>query len=52
LNWEAIGALAELVGAIGVIASLAYLASQIRQNTHAMRGGAHEADIEPGPPSA
>jgi hypothetical protein len=33
LNWEAIGAIAELAGAIGVVASLAYLAVQIRQNT-------------------
>ena len=33
MNWEAIGAIAELLGAIGVILSLAYLAVQIRQNT-------------------
>jgi hypothetical protein len=33
VNWDAIGAVAELVGAIGVVASLAYLATQIRQNT-------------------
>ena len=45
MNWEAIGALAELVGAIGVIASLVYLASQIRQNTNAMRGTAHESSV-------
>ncbi len=30
MNWEAIGAIAELGGAIGVIASLFYLAIQIR----------------------
>ena len=30
MNWEAIGAVAESLGAIGVIASLAYLALQIR----------------------
>jgi hypothetical protein len=34
MNWNAIGAVAELVGALGVVASLAYLAVQIRQNTH------------------
>jgi hypothetical protein len=34
MNWDAVGAVAELVGAIGVVASLAYLAVQIRQNTH------------------
>lgn len=33
VNWEAIGAAAELLGAIGVIASLLYLATQIRQST-------------------
>jgi hypothetical protein len=30
MNWDAIGAIAELLGAIGVIASLVYLAGQIR----------------------
>jgi hypothetical protein len=29
MNWDAIGAIAELLGAIGVIASLIYLARQI-----------------------
>jgi hypothetical protein len=33
VNWDAIGAVAELVGALGVVASLAYLAVQIHQNT-------------------
>jgi hypothetical protein len=32
MNWDAIGAIAELLGAIGVIASLVYLATQIRQS--------------------
>ncbi len=30
MNWEALGALAELAGAVGVIFSLLYLATQIR----------------------
>jgi hypothetical protein len=30
INWEAIAAVAEILGAIGVIASLAYLAGQVR----------------------
>jgi hypothetical protein len=34
VSWDAVGAVAELVGAIGVVASLAYLGIQIRQNTH------------------
>jgi hypothetical protein len=33
MNWEAIGAVGELLGAIGVILTLIYLAIQIRQNT-------------------
>ncbi len=33
MNWEAIGAIGELAGAVGVIATLGYLAFQIRQNT-------------------
>jgi hypothetical protein len=37
LNWEAIGAIGEVVGAIGVIATLGYLAVQIRQNTASVR---------------
>ncbi len=35
MNWDAIGAIAELAGAIGVVVSLAYLATQIRHNTRA-----------------
>jgi hypothetical protein len=45
LNWDAVGAVAELIGAVGVIASLVYLASQIRQNTSAMRGTAQESFV-------
>ena len=33
MNWDAIGAIAELLGALGVILTLIYLAIQIRQNT-------------------
>ena len=33
MNWEAIGAIGEVAGALGVIATLAYLAVQIRQNS-------------------
>lgn len=33
MNWEAIGAIAEVVGAAGVIGSLIYLGIQIRQST-------------------
>ena len=37
MNWDAIGAVAELLGAIGVIISLIYLAGQIRRNTRAQK---------------
>ena len=33
MNWDALAAIAELLGAIGVLASLLYLGTQIRQNT-------------------
>jgi hypothetical protein len=49
MNWDAIGAIAETLGAVGVIASLVYLATQIRhsrdqmdQNTQAMRAGSYQ----------
>lgn len=38
MNWEALGALGEIVGAVGVIVTLGYLSIQIRQNTRAVRG--------------
>jgi hypothetical protein len=37
VNLETINALAQLIAAFGVIASLFYLAAQIRQNTRSMR---------------
>jgi hypothetical protein len=33
MNWDAIGAIGEVVGAVAVVASLVYLARQIRQNS-------------------
>lgn len=33
MNWEAVGAIAEVVGVLAIIVSLIYLAVQIRQNT-------------------
>jgi len=41
LNWDAIGAVAELIGALGVIASVIYLAVQIRASTQATRASMH-----------
>lgn len=43
MNWDALGAVGEVVGAIAVVATLIYFSVQIRQNTRAVqidRGGA------------
>ena len=40
MNWDALGAFAEVVGAIGVVVSLVYLAIQVRSNTSALKAGA------------
>lgn len=37
MNWDAIGAIGETLGAIGVIITLIYLAFQLRQNTLALK---------------
>jgi hypothetical protein len=44
MNWDAIGAIGELLGALAVCASLIYLALQIKQNTLSLRASAkHDA---------
>jgi len=40
MNWEAIGAIGESVGAFAVLITLGYLAVQVRQNTQSMRTSA------------
>lgn len=43
MNWEAVGAIAEMAGALGVILSLIYLAVQIRHGaTTAKRAAGHD----------
>ncbi len=37
MNWEAVGAISATVGVLGVIISLIYVASQIRQNSRAVQ---------------
>ena len=37
MNWEAIGAFAELLGAVGVIVSLVYVATQVKHGTTATK---------------
>ncbi len=45
MNWEALGAIGEIVGAAGVIVTLGYLAIQIRQNTQSVRASAFQEAI-------
>ena len=45
MNWDAVGVSAEVLGAVAVVATLAYLAVQIRQNTKAVRASALDASI-------
>jgi len=44
MNWDAIGAVGEIVGAVTVVVSLFYVAAQIRQNTESVRMAA-ELDV-------
>ena len=37
MNWEAIGAVSEIIGALAVVVTLAYLAVQIRQSNDLLR---------------
>ena len=41
VNWQAIAAVGEVAGALGVIVSLLYLSRQIGQNTQQMRIATH-----------
>jgi len=43
MDWDALGAIGELVGAIGVVASLVYLARQIQQNSNLVETSASAA---------
>jgi hypothetical protein len=47
VNWDAVGAIAESLGALGVIATLVYLGAQIRQNTATVRAASRH-DIADG----
>ena len=45
MNWDVIGATGEWAGAIGVIATLVYLAGQLKQNTKALRSSTYQAYV-------
>ncbi len=42
MNWETISAISEAVGAVAIVATLIYLAIQIRQNTASVKGSAYQ----------
>ena len=46
MNWEAIGASAEAIAAIGVVVTLAYLAVQIRAHTRATRVSSFQSNTD------
>ena len=43
VSWESIGAIAELLGALAVIASLLYLATQVRQSNRMAKAQSYQA---------
>jgi len=46
MNWEAIGAIGEIVGAVAVVITLAYLAIQVRNSTRIARCATRQAIAE------
>lgn len=42
MNWETISAISEAVSAVAIVATLIYLAIQIRQNTASVKGSAYQ----------
>ncbi len=42
MNWEAISAVAEVIGAVAIVITLIYLAVQLRQNTTSVRASAYQ----------
>ena len=45
MNWDALGAIGEIIGALAVFLTLGYLAVQIRQNTKAVRASALDSSV-------
>ncbi len=41
-NWEAIGAIGELIGALAVVLTLIYLTLQLRRNTQSVHANTHQ----------
>jgi hypothetical protein len=45
MNWEALGAIGEIVGAIAVVVTIGYLAVQIRQNTESLHAATFQGGL-------
>ena len=45
MNWDALGAIGEVIGPLAVFFTLGYLAVQIRQNTKAVRASALDSSV-------
>ena len=45
MNWNAVGAVGEIIGATAVLLSLLYLGFQIRQNTRTLKPSSYQAAI-------
>ena len=43
MNWEAISAIADIIGVIAIVVSLIYVSIQIRQNTKVARAATRQA---------
>jgi len=46
MNWDAIIAISQLIAAVGVILSLVFVGSQIKQNTRALQRAEHNSTME------
>lgn len=46
MNWDAVGAIGEIVGALGVLVTLVYLATQIRDNTRSLQSASLQSVLE------
>jgi hypothetical protein len=46
MNWDAVSAIAEIIGVLLIVASLAYVARQLSQNTAIMRASAASERVE------
>jgi hypothetical protein len=46
MNWEAIGAIGEIVGAIAVVVTIGFLAVQIRQNTISLQNASAQQILQ------